>query len=719
MLCKTCIAVLPNLVVRVNAVVPSRPSSPFDPSAQNQGHSHHKSFHDLALSAQQGCSICCFLHGLLTLSGHSDSQLSTAHGTWWFKRIRPRLLKYYFCSEHQSFEKTIAWNIDKEQTLNRSGGVSSPSAISFATKVLEEQRTVTKSLKQDCEESFAQSRLWITECIASHDACKTRVSSGFLPTRLVDVGAGLLKDEVRVIVTKEVNLATAPAEYRYLALSYCWGKKADDYVGENTSNGKVYGGGPCLRNSHVITSQNLSSYMTGIAMTDLPATIRDAFVVVRQLGMRYIWIDALCILQDSVEDWERESAQMGHIYANAHCTIAASSASHSNGGILHPRTLGRCFAVSIGASDTAKIAREVAKLAHFQLPSRETHANSRTSGSNGESLAFYAMNSDWDKPLWRNPLSSRGWALQEQHLSTRILYYTEEEVYWQCCCFSASEQLPNGLLADPQMTKSYRIFDDLRTESRPELVSSRWFSLVNDVTGREFTESLDLLPALSGIAGEIEQLTGDTYFAGLWKGNIFMCLLWRGPFQGKRSVKYRAPTWSWASVEGRITFIDFYKGYDQKYELSFSSRTPRLLNIKAEPVGLDPRGRLASGYISLACHIKSARYTFSRVSQPIGKHYSRKHNSGILTDLSTEQEVGAVWLDVKSENANVENVIEIALLQYVTREQKQKTYLHHGIGLALRKTGKRGNEYQRVGIAYDILMYWFAQGCKEEAITIV
>jgi hypothetical protein len=472
-------------VVRANAGVPSRPSSPFDPSVQSQGYSHHKSFHDLALSAQQGCSICSFLYGLLTLSGHSDSQLSAARGTWWFKRLRPRLLKYYFCSEHQSFEKIIAWNIDKEQTLNGGGG--SPSVISLATEVLEGQLTVTRPLKQDCEESFAQSRIWITECIASHDACKTRVSSGFLPTRLVDVGAGSLKDEVRVIVTKEVNLAMAPAEYRYLALSYCWGKKTDDSAKENTSGGKVYGAGPCLRNSHVITSQNLSSYMMGISMTDLPATICDAFVVVRQLGMRYIWIDALCILQDSIEDWERESAQMGYIYANAYCTIAASSASHSDGGFLHPRALGRCFAVSIGTSDTAKIAQEIAKLAHFQLPSRETRADRRKSGSNWESLAFYAMNSDWDKPLWRNPLSSRGWALQEQHLSTRILYYTEEEVYWQCCCFSASEQLPNGLLAGLQMTKSYRIFDDLRTESLSELVSSRWFSLVNDMTGREFT----------------------------------------------------------------------------------------------------------------------------------------------------------------------------------------------------------------------------------------
>lgn len=221
---------------------------------------------------------------------------------------------------------------------------------------------------------------------------------------------------------------------------------------------------------------------------------------------------------------------------------------------------------------------------------------------------------------------------------------------------------------------------------------------------------------MSGIAGEIEKLTSDTYFAGLWKGNIFICLLWRGPIRGKRSAKYRAPTWSWASVEGRITFIDFYKGYDQKYEPGSSSWTPRLLDIKAEPVGLDPRGRLASGYISLVCHMKSARYTFSRVSQPTGNRYSRKHNSGILTDVPAEQEVGVVWLDVKSENSNVENVIEIALFQYVTIEQN---HLHHGIGLVLRKTGKRGNEYQRVGIAYDILMYWFAQDCKEETITIV
>lgn len=153
--------------------------------------------------------------------------------------------------------------------------------------------------------------------------------------------------------------------------------------------------------------------------------------------------------------------------------------------------------------------------------------------------------------------------------------------------------------------KSYRIFDDFRAESHAEPASSRWFSLVNDMTGRDFTEPLDQLPVLFGIASEVERLTGDTYVSGLWKGNIFRGLLWRGPVPGKRSAEYRAPTWSWASVEGRISFIDFYKGYDHKYEPRYSSWpqwTPKLLEVNVVPVGFDPRGRLESGHIRINCY---------------------------------------------------------------------------------------------------------------------
>lgn len=703
MLCKTCLAVLPGLVVRVDLAISSFTSS------QNQGYSHHTSLLQLSISAQRGCSLCQFLYYFLTLSGYKESELSHKQGTWWFKRAGPRLLKYYFCSEHQSFDKLIAWSIDKD--IRREEVTDISSTVSLAAEVLDGQRTITKPLKQDPAESSGQCRIWIQECIKSHDACKTRASSSFLPTRIVDVRPGAAEDQVRVIITKETQLSDGG---QYLALSYCWGNNANP--SSNMELTRIVSG---PRTAHVLTSENMSSYKEAILTSSLPATIRDAFTIVRQLGMRYIWIDALCILQDKIEDWERESAQMGNIYANAYCTIAASSASHSDEGILHPRSLGRCFAASIGAFDTAKILQEITKRHSAQISQSATNSK-----PGGESLEFYVMNSDWDKPLWRNPLSSRGWALQEQHLSTRILYYTNEEVYWQCCSFSASEQLPVGLLPGLEMTKSYRIFDDFRgEESYAELVSSRWFHLVNDMTGRDFTEPLDLLPALSGIAGEIERLTGYKYFAGLWEKKIFMGLLWRGPVPGKRIDNYRAPSWSWASVEGRITFIDFYKGYDQTvYKPGYRSWPqwkPELLDIKVVPVGFDPRGRLSSGYLRLSCYLKTARYL------PCGSVELRQYNRATLVNFETprsaehRQEVGKVWLDVRSEHGVRDDTVHIAILHYVTREEKKETILHHGIGLALRETDAADKTWRRVGLAYDISMYWFAQDCKEESIVIV
>lgn len=111
MLCKTFLAVLPGLVAREDVATSS------DPSSHNQGHSHHKSLHNLSLSAQQDCSVCSFLYAFLTLSGYSESELSHQQGTWWFKRAEPRLLKYCFCSEHQSFENTHS--LEYRQGSNR------------------------------------------------------------------------------------------------------------------------------------------------------------------------------------------------------------------------------------------------------------------------------------------------------------------------------------------------------------------------------------------------------------------------------------------------------------------------------------------------------------------------------------------------------------------------------------------------------------------------
>ncbi|RAQ80318.1 hypothetical protein COH21_013023, partial [Aspergillus flavus] len=128
---------------------------------------------------------------------------------------------------------------------------------------------------------------WIVDCNNQHRSCATAPKP--LPTRLIDVGSEASGDLVKLV---EFNGETRG---HYVTLSYCWG-------GDSTS---------------ATTRSNVASMKEGICLRDLPQTFQDARLMTRALDVQYLWIDRLCIYQDDVEDWERESSNMGSIYANA------------------------------------------------------------------------------------------------------------------------------------------------------------------------------------------------------------------------------------------------------------------------------------------------------------------------------------------------------------------------------------------------------------------
>ncbi|KAF1964057.1 HET-domain-containing protein, partial [Bimuria novae-zelandiae CBS 107.79] len=84
-----------------------------------------------------------------------------------------------------------------------------------------------------------------------------------------------------------------------------------------------------------LTTATERSLRSGITIEELPPTFRDAINIVRRIGYRYIWIDSLCIFQDSLDDWTHESRKIGHIYRGSICTIAA---------LASASTKPRCFA---------------------------------------------------------------------------------------------------------------------------------------------------------------------------------------------------------------------------------------------------------------------------------------------------------------------------------------------------------------------------------------
>lgn len=157
------------------------------------------------------------------------------------------------------------------------------------------------SLKPKSKRFFEMISTWIKDCQDNHSACKSTTSCGTLPTRVIDVGSPDGRTEPRLYET-----SGEPGDY--IALSHCWG------------------GAQPLRT----TKETICSLKTCIPWAELPNTFQDAIKVTRGLGIRYLWIDSLCIIQDDAQDWEREAANMAVIFEAAYLTIAATAATNGS-----------------------------------------------------------------------------------------------------------------------------------------------------------------------------------------------------------------------------------------------------------------------------------------------------------------------------------------------------------------------------------------------------
>jgi hypothetical protein len=226
---------------------------------------------------------------------------------------------------------------------------------------------------------------WLETCKHHHMTCGRSWSQDwtFLPTRLLDVGVSATQP--RLIITNERN-SDRPSSY--LALSHCWGKTK----------------------MPTLTTSNIQDLRRAISLSGLPPNFRDAIQATRKLGFRYLWIDSLCIIQDSIEDWAAESVTMGKVYQTATLCIAAAASKDADGGLFQCRSLYRC---------------------RFNLGSR-THSES-----------YLAVDSElWTVGVGEAPLNTRAWVLQERFFAPRTVYFGSDQVYWECREMHACEVFP-------------------------------------------------------------------------------------------------------------------------------------------------------------------------------------------------------------------------------------------------------------------------------------
>ncbi|KAK3358201.1 heterokaryon incompatibility protein-domain-containing protein, partial [Lasiosphaeria hispida] len=357
----------------------------------------------------------------------------------------------------------------------------------------------------------------LDQCCADHTLCSVAAGQ-FLPTRILDT---LGPPATMVRLVSGCHASTR----EYATLSHCWG----------------------LAQISRLLTNNQADLERGIPVQTLPATFQHAIQVVRFLGIRYLWIDSLCIIQDSAGDWEVESAAMAKVYGHAHVNIAAASSLDSRGGLFFDRD-----------PDTIRPFAAYAPGGHGPL---------------AEGWYIWKDDNRWVN-IGQEPLHRRGWVLQERLLSARTIHFTKSQIFWHCLenigCESIFSRVPDELFRPPVMQVGD--YTDIRitaakiqkmrpTSTTAARLGQDWQKLIAQYTKCRLSQEEDKLVAVFGMVDYVERLTGDRCLLGLWRSEMPGCLLWLvdwglanpdghsvapGPNR-QRPARWRAPSWSWAS----------------------------------------------------------------------------------------------------------------------------------------------------------------------------
>jgi hypothetical protein len=317
------------------------------------------------------------------------------------------------------------------------------------------------------------------------------------------------------------------------------------------------------------TTSTLAARKREIIWNDLPRLFKDALTVTAKLGFQYLWIDCLCILQDSVHDWEVESSRMSDIYSAAFATIVAVSCHNSDEGFLSPR-FNKFSLPFISASGERLEVR--GKLDRIPL--------------------------DSDEPIYQ-----RAWVFQEQFLSRRLLLFNKNEIALNCdtrWCECQSKFCHRGIGGSFAGGKS--VDPDQWNAKSPHI---QWRLLVEAYMERKLTKLSDRLPALSGIVMIYQDKINSLYLAGLWKDSLIDDLCWErvrsAPMQDALPT-YRAPTFSWASLETPIRYPTARDNGGAPCTVKYTHvwcRKPEIVDAHTVLKGLNQFGEVTDGNVIL------------------------------------------------------------------------------------------------------------------------
>ncbi|KAF2181815.1 HET-domain-containing protein [Zopfia rhizophila CBS 207.26] len=329
---------------------------------------------------------------------------------------------------------------------------------------------------------------WLRECHLDHGirSIPPPKDLPLLPTRVIDVGPA--------DGSEDPYLCLSAGRYGlYTCLSHCWGKNKPLSM----------------------TLENLESLVQRIDLSTLPKTFLDAVEITRGLGIRYLWIDSLCIAQGDKGDWDYESTRMGTIYEKSYLTIAATAAANSEQGCFQEGTVVK---LQLACNNTS--------------PDGDHEHNT---------VGFIGLEASELRNFFKAPLNRRAWTLQEITLAPRVVHFAEDQMYWKC---------PHGAASEDGSLDRFTISSDRFTDTNDFASRFLWWNIAEDYSRRQLSHEDDRLRALAHITKAFQQRTGYRPVVGLWQEDIHYGLLWSNVHSSP--TRPGMPSWSWLSVNGLI-----------------------------------------------------------------------------------------------------------------------------------------------------------------------
>lgn len=473
-----------------------------EPSADKRP--HWTSLARLKDSADEGCELCgLFLSGL--------SRQPDVHDHWYDTQVWTRVI-------------LSSDSVDRKDVIIASLG----SIARYEVELCHDPQQMSDLLlsginleqRSDSPGTFSKLQSWIDTCDTSHSQCKVRLDSTSLPTRLIDISSEKGQDKVYQVLGTELvakrrqsalnnDSSRSDEETKYAFLSHKWG-------------------------DHIVPPSAIKIHEDaemGIEVAELEKTFQDAIDVLRHVGIRYFWVDKLCIdwitpqsEDDADDDSTKETAKLAHYVANAALVINAG-VYHDGDGLFQERSPARNLlelSYSFGNGENTQTG-----LLCFREPVR----------SAAEVLSDF--------------LSSRAWIFQEITLPKRVIIYGPDQVYWKCHTYVQSE----GSLWMHRPAVDFPPFAVY--EGTDAQLFDRWYKMVELFSSKEINFFDHKIMAVQGMAERTKDyLSKPSYRGALWEEDWQRGLLWYSRTHAKawRPPNAQMPTWSWASLNGPVSY---------------------------------------------------------------------------------------------------------------------------------------------------------------------